>query len=158
MECGYNHTIAVKTDGSLYSCGQNTYGQLGLNDTTHRNSFTSIGSGYLYNSYTGLPQFGGGACHSTAIDSDNILNATGEGDYGQLGIGTGTGPYDPSDLDQFTETDESFDDPENSASDDVQDTWRFVVNGKYHTLALKIVSEVLVTDDLEEPVVWRMDF
>lgn len=156
MECGYNFTLAVKTDGTLYGTGENTNGQLGLNDTANRNSFTEISSGWLHDAYEGLPQFSGGAIHSMAINSSNILNAAGDGAYGQLGIGTNDGPYDPSDLDQFAETDDSIDDPDNNTSDGIQDTWDFVVGGKYHSLALKIVIETITYNDDDEPQVWSL--
>ena len=93
-----------------------------------------------------------------AINSSDILNATGDGAYGQLGIGTDVGPYDPSDLDEFAETDDSIDDPENNTSDGVQDTWDFVVSGRYHTLALKIVTGTTTTgyNDDDEPQVWSL--
>ena len=40
--CGGYHTFILKNDGTLWSCGQNNYGQLGLEDTTNRNVFTEI--------------------------------------------------------------------------------------------------------------------
>ena len=40
--CGYFHTFMLKNDGTLWSCGNNQYGQLGLGDTTNRTTFTQI--------------------------------------------------------------------------------------------------------------------
>ena len=34
ISCGYNHTIVLMTDGTLYGTGYNFYGQLGLNNRT----------------------------------------------------------------------------------------------------------------------------
>ena len=34
VSCGYQHTVAVRTDGSLWSWGSNFYGQLGNGSTT----------------------------------------------------------------------------------------------------------------------------
>ena len=40
--CGGYHTLILKNDGTLWGCGNNVYGQLGLGDTTDRNTFTQI--------------------------------------------------------------------------------------------------------------------
>ena len=40
--CGSLHTFILKNDGTLWGCGQNNFGQLGLGDTTNRNVFTQI--------------------------------------------------------------------------------------------------------------------
>ena len=37
-----NHSLILKNDGTLWGCGDNQYGQLGLGDTTNRNVFTQI--------------------------------------------------------------------------------------------------------------------
>ena len=37
-----NHTFILEYDGTLWSCGLNNYGQLGLGDTTNRYTFTQI--------------------------------------------------------------------------------------------------------------------
>jgi alpha-tubulin suppressor-like RCC1 family protein len=42
--CGYKHSLAIKTDGTLWSCGYNNAGQLGLGDFVHRSVFTQIGA------------------------------------------------------------------------------------------------------------------
>jgi alpha-tubulin suppressor-like RCC1 family protein len=35
VSCGTEHTAAIKTDGTLWTWGQNYYGQLGINNTTY---------------------------------------------------------------------------------------------------------------------------
>lgn len=47
---GYYHMIAVKTGGEMYSTGLNSYGQLGLEDTTNRNELTQITSSLIVGS------------------------------------------------------------------------------------------------------------
>jgi len=42
---GDDHVVAIKTDGSLWTCGDDTYGQLGQGDTTARSLLTRVGSG-----------------------------------------------------------------------------------------------------------------
>ena len=39
---GYLHTFILKNDGTLWGCGSNGNGQLGLGDTDNRNIFTQI--------------------------------------------------------------------------------------------------------------------
>ena len=40
--CGENHTLILKNDGTLWGCGLNTSGQLGLGDGNNRTTFTQI--------------------------------------------------------------------------------------------------------------------
>ena len=39
IACGDHHTFILKNDGSVWSCGYNSFGQLGLGDTTDRTTF-----------------------------------------------------------------------------------------------------------------------
>jgi len=41
---GLTHSLATKTDGTLWAWGTNTQGQLGLGDTTDRSSPVQVGS------------------------------------------------------------------------------------------------------------------
>lgn len=40
---GFHHTIALKSDGTLWACGLNDHGQIGDNTTTNRLSPVPIG-------------------------------------------------------------------------------------------------------------------
>ena len=40
--CGENHTFILKNDDTLWGCGYNYYGSLGLGDATNRTTFTQI--------------------------------------------------------------------------------------------------------------------
>jgi alpha-tubulin suppressor-like RCC1 family protein len=44
VSCGNGHTVALKTDGTLWAWGLNTSGQLGQNNTTNRSSPIQIGA------------------------------------------------------------------------------------------------------------------
>jgi len=79
---GFNgHSLAVKTDGTLWTWGHNAvYGQLGLGDITNRSSPSQVGS------LTNWKQVIGTHSSSYAIKQDGTLWAWGyNGLYGQLG-------------------------------------------------------------------------
>ena len=40
--CGVAHTFILENDGTLWGCGHNQYGNLGLGNTTNRTTFTQI--------------------------------------------------------------------------------------------------------------------
>ena len=59
---GSNHTAAIKTDGTLWTCGYNGIGRLGDGTTTNRSSpVTTAGGG------TNWKQVSGGDFHTAAI-------------------------------------------------------------------------------------------
>ena len=47
VACGYGHTIAIKTDGTMWACGDNNQGQLGINNPigTGTSAFTLVAGG-----------------------------------------------------------------------------------------------------------------
>jgi alpha-tubulin suppressor-like RCC1 family protein len=80
---GYNHTAAVKTDGTLWTWGLNTSGQLGDNTTiTKSTPVTTFAGG------TNWKQVAGGYIHTAAIKTDGTLWTWGRNSSGQLGDNT----------------------------------------------------------------------
>ncbi len=80
-------TFAVRNDGSLWSWGNNTYGQLGFASATESTPmFVSGNSWSVLSSCTG---------HAIAIQSDGSLWAWGLNTNGQLGDGTTTAKSSP---------------------------------------------------------------
>ena len=78
---GGDHTIAIKTDGSLWTWGWNFYGELGVNDTTTRSTpVTTLLGGNNWKSIAG------GGFHTIAIKTDGTLWNWGENNFGQLGV------------------------------------------------------------------------
>ena len=80
VACGYDYTAAIKTDGSLWTWGNNSDGQLGINNTTHK--------------YTPVTTFAGGNTWKSvsvgrgitgAVKTDGSLWACGSTWYGQCG-------------------------------------------------------------------------
>jgi alpha-tubulin suppressor-like RCC1 family protein len=81
VSAGYYSTISIKTDGSLWSWGANTYGQLGQSDTTNRSSPVKVG---LLTEWKQVSSGGGFAC---AVKTNGTLWAWGYNGSGNLGQG-----------------------------------------------------------------------
>lgn len=81
ISVGAYHSLAIKTDGTLWSWGENSQGQLGHNNTTLRSSPVQVGS------LTTWSKIAGGSQHSLAIKTDGTLWVWGYSIVGQLGIG-----------------------------------------------------------------------
>jgi alpha-tubulin suppressor-like RCC1 family protein len=76
---GLNHTAAIKTDGTLWSWGNNQYGQLGSGTVVSRSSPVQIGA------LTNWKSVHCGAFHTAAIKTDGTLWTWGLNAGGQLG-------------------------------------------------------------------------
>ena len=81
MAAGTNHTLAVRTDGTLWAWGDNSYGQLGDGTTTARLVPTQVGTA------TDWQSVAAGGEHTLAVGTDGTLWAWGSNSYGQLGDG-----------------------------------------------------------------------
>ena len=79
VSAGASFCSAVKTDGTLWSWGQNSEGRLGDNTTISRSSPVQIGA------LTTWAQVSAGLAHGVAITTDNKLYTWGEGANGRLG-------------------------------------------------------------------------
>ena len=82
IAAGMNHCVAVRNgSGSniVWAWGDNTYGQLGDNSTTQRNTPVTVSG------LTGVVAVAAGANHSLALLSDGSVKAWGDNTYGQLG-------------------------------------------------------------------------
>jgi alpha-tubulin suppressor-like RCC1 family protein len=90
IACGYYHTTAIKTDGTLWVWGFNSSGQLGINATTNRTTpVTTILGG------TNWKSVAGGGYHTVAIKTDGTLWVWGRNSSGQLGINNTTDKNTP---------------------------------------------------------------
>ena len=78
---GQYHTIATKTDGTLWTWGGNGYGQLALNNTAYKSSPNQVGS------LTNWKDIDGGLYHTVATKTDGTLWTWGRNNLGQLGLG-----------------------------------------------------------------------
>ena len=114
IACGYYHTSAVKTDGTLWIWGLNNFGQLGTNNTTNYSSpVTTIAGG------TNWKQVTAGVGHTAAIKTDGTLWTWGRNDFAQLGNANTV----------------SYSSPATTAGGGTN--WKQVIAGYYHTAAIK---------------------
>lgn len=77
------HTLLL-TDGKLYGCGYNQYGQLGLGDCQNRHFWTQICSPLIEMK---ISQCILGYAYTLIATLDNKLYGCGDNRYGQLGLG-----------------------------------------------------------------------
>jgi len=111
ISCGNAHSLAIKTDGTLWSWGYNNYGQLGVGDTANRTVPTQVGN------ETNWAYIACGAYHSIAIKTNGTLWSWGWNLYNQLGLGDTTDRITPTQVGNAT-------------------NWSTVSCGYYHTSAI----------------------
>ena len=87
---GRFHTAAVKTDGTLWTWGSNSSGQLGDGTTTSRSSPVTVAGGG-----TTWCAASAGYTHTAAVKTDGTLWTWGSNASGQLGDGTTTSRSSP---------------------------------------------------------------
>jgi len=84
VSAGQYHTLALKTDGTMWGFGLNNQGQLGLGNLDQKNSPNQIGA------LTTWAVIAAGGDHSAAIKTDGTLWTWGQGQNGALGLGNET--------------------------------------------------------------------
>ncbi|MEK3956010.1 RCC1 domain-containing protein [Psychrobacillus sp. FSL K6-1464] len=85
---GYNHSLAITSDGSVYSWGNNQKGQLGDGTKINKTIPTKV------NGLSDVVAVDARGMHSLAITSDGSVYTWGNNDSGQLGDGMNTS-YNP---------------------------------------------------------------
>jgi alpha-tubulin suppressor-like RCC1 family protein len=85
VSSGSRHTLALTADGSLWSCGDNTFGQTGTGKST--STFTGIAT---TPGGPGWKDIAAGNFHSLALDTQGRLYSWGNNGSGQLGLGNFT--------------------------------------------------------------------
>ena len=131
VSCGYYHTAAVKTDGTLWTWGYNNSGQLGRGEDFSRTPVTTIAGGtnwaYISSGYAGDADepkpIACGYNNTAAIKTDGTLWTWGYNNEGQLGTNAPNSQWSimASPVTTF------------SGGTD----WRSVSAGQYHTAAIK---------------------
>jgi hypothetical protein len=115
VACGNNYTAAIKTDGTLWTWGNNGSGQLGDSTRTQRNTpVTTFTGGTNWKQVT----FKGD--HTAAIKTDGTLWTWGSNNNGQLG-NNGSGTFETTPVTTFAGG----------------TNWKQVAGGISHTAAIK---------------------
>ena len=96
VNCGQRHTLAIKTDGTLWVWGGNASGQLGINNTDKRcTPVTTFAGGTNWKQVSGGSPGGSDIGNTAAIKTDGTLWTWGRNEYSELGIGDRTGRTTP---------------------------------------------------------------
>jgi alpha-tubulin suppressor-like RCC1 family protein len=82
--CGFQSTILLMSDGSMYAAGFNTVGELGLGNNNITNVFTMTATNIVGKKNVNIST---GNYFTNLLTSDGYIFATGYNEYGQLGIG-----------------------------------------------------------------------
>jgi alpha-tubulin suppressor-like RCC1 family protein len=87
ISAGKDHSLFLRSDGKVYACGYNLYGQLGNGTDADQNTPIAIST---TNIGTSLPitAIAAGWSHSLFLRSDGKVFACGRNNFGQLGDGT----------------------------------------------------------------------
>ena len=93
MICGGDYTFILKNDGSVWACGYNSSGQLGLGDATNKSKFTQVTT-----NISDVKQIACGYARTSILKNDGSVWSCGSNNSGQLGLG------DTTNRNTFTET------------------------------------------------------
>lgn len=92
-----NHTLFLADDGSLYACGRNSVGQLGIGNTTNQSTPQLLSK----SDWSKIYAMGNNAGFSAGIDTSGDLYMWGYNARGQLGIGSTTNQSTPQLVNAF---------------------------------------------------------
>ncbi len=87
ISAGFIHSLAIGSDGNLYSWGDNSFGELG-NGTTNDKPQATPSKVNLPTWFPKFTQISGGTDYSLALDADGNLYGWGWNSDGELGIGS----------------------------------------------------------------------
>lgn len=111
IAAGNTCSFATKTDGTLWSWGQNNFGQLGLGNITYYSSPKQVGALTTWLNIVVR-------AHTIATKTDGTLWSWGYNTFGQLGLGNTTNYSSPKQVGALT-------------------TWLKISAGGYYTIAAK---------------------
>ena len=95
ISTGYFHSLFLDSNGNVFSCGNNSECQLGLNHTENKSIPTFIKD--LQN----IVAISAGFYHSACLDSDGYVWSFGSNDAGQLGLGDNVNRFKPERIDDL---------------------------------------------------------
>lgn len=97
ISVGNGQTYNIKTDGTMWSWGQNSGGEVGDNSTVHKSSPVQIGTA------TDWVSVAAGSGHGHAVNTSGQLYAWGYNFAGSLGLGDTTGRSSPVQVGALTD-------------------------------------------------------
>jgi len=100
VSSGSSHSIFVDTNGNVYSCGYNYYGQLGHGDTSNKTTPTLIQ--YFATNNITISQVSSDGNHSIFLDTNGNVYSCGRSNYGQLGHGNTSNKSTPTKIQYFS--------------------------------------------------------
>lgn len=112
VSCGGYHSLGLKTNNTLWSWGNNNYGQLGVGDLDTRTSPSQSGTSGIWRYVCS------GLLHSVGLQLNGTIWTWGENSYGQLGLGNFGNISSPNII-------------------GVELDWKFVSGSGFHTMAIK---------------------
>ncbi len=133
LSANFSNTMAIKTDGSLWGCGQNELGSLGMGHTSKVTTMTREPT-----NGTGFAQIVSHRLVSSAIKTNGTLWTTGQSDYGRLARVCSPVPCN------------KFGQEATGATD-----WKRVAVGAFHLNLLKTNGDVWSVGSDEGGVLWR---
>ncbi len=93
VAAGLTHSVAVRSDGTLWSCGFNQYGQCGDGSSGNTiTSWTQVGTD------TDWADVSAGERHSMAVKSNGAVYTFGRNNLGQLGVGDNSNRLSPTQI------------------------------------------------------------
>jgi alpha-tubulin suppressor-like RCC1 family protein len=116
----YFHTLAIKTNNTLWGWGYNRWGQLGLGESglqKYSESPTQVGTSSDWRSISTSGNSSG--CNTVAIKNNRSIWAWGNNAYGQLGLEDNINRNTPTQIGTLSD-------------------WSLIVAGVNHTIALKL--------------------
>lgn len=102
ISAGAYHSLALKSDGSVWAWGDNENGQLGTGNNIDQHTPVQV------QGLTGIIKVEAGGNHSMALKSDGTIWSWGDNGFGQLGIGSFTSRNIPVQITSITGSDISL--------------------------------------------------
>jgi len=134
VSAGDYHTVALKSDGTLWAWGFNNSGQMGDGTTTNRS--TPVQEATAASDWVSMA---GGYRHTVALKDDGTLWAWGSNRHGEVGDGTGGYEIIPVMVDI----------PEDSDGDELPDSWEHAIIDYDTGDGINTIHEVGPWDDFD---------
>ncbi|MEP7170892.1 MAG: RCC1 repeat-containing protein, partial [Bacteroidota bacterium] len=95
---GGEHSLFVKNDSTVWACGDNVFGELGIGTSDNNPHYIPV----QVNSLTGIIAVESGWSHNLYLKNDGTVWACGGNSAGELGDGTTTGRTSPVQVNSLT--------------------------------------------------------